>query len=74
MPKSRGRKPKKNRAPTTAVPKKPSNNFNNMPQVSSPSMLPPQEPPPATAPHGEQAASKIKQIAMMLWRWLRTTG
>jgi hypothetical protein len=74
MPKSRGRKPKKNRVPSSAAPKKPSNNFNNTPQVPSPSMLPSQELPPAAAPHGERAATKIKQIAMTLWRWLRTTG
>ena len=65
---------RKNRVPSSAAPKKPSNNFNNTPQVPSPSMLPSQEPPPAAAPHGERAASKIKQIAMTLWRWLRTTG
>jgi hypothetical protein len=52
----------------------PPNNFNNTPQISSPSMLPSQEPQPAAAAHGERAASKIKQIAMALWRWLRTTG
>jgi hypothetical protein len=74
MPKSRGRKPKKNRAASPAAPKKPSNNFNNTPQVSSPSMLPSQEQPLAVVPHGERAASKSKQIAMTLWRWLRVTG
>jgi hypothetical protein len=74
MPKSRGRKPKKHRAAFPAAPKKSANNFNNTPQVSSPSMLPSQEPPSAVAPHGEQPASKIKQIAMTLWRWLRATG
>ena len=74
MPKSRGRKPKTNRAPFPAAPKKSTNSFNNTPQVYSPSMLPSQEPPPAAASRGERAASKIKEIAMTLWRWLRTTG
>ena len=32
---------RKNRVPSSAAPKKPSNNFNNTPQVPSPSMLPP---------------------------------
>jgi hypothetical protein len=32
---------------------------------------PAQEPPPATAPRQEQPTSKLKQIAMTLWRWLR---
>jgi hypothetical protein len=51
----------------------PPNNFT--PQISSPSMLPPQEPhqPPAAA-YGERPASKIKQIAMALWRWVRNIG
>ena len=70
MPKSRGRKPKKNRAPATAAPKKRLDNFNNTPQVSPVSAQPAQEPPPATAPHQEQPTSKLKQIAMTLWRWL----
>jgi len=74
MPKSRGRKPKKNRSPATAAPKKRLDNFNNTPQVSPLSTQPAQEPPPPTAPRQEQPASKIKQIAMTLWRWLRTTG
>jgi hypothetical protein len=72
MPKSRGRKPKKNRAPATAAPKKRLDNFNNTPQVSPDSTQPAQEPPPATAPHQEQPTSKLKQIAMTLWRWLRS--
>jgi acetamidase/formamidase len=47
-------------------------NFNNTPQVSPVSTQPAQEPPPATAPHQEQPTSKLKQIAMTLWRWLRS--
>jgi hypothetical protein len=74
MPKSRGRKPKKNRPPSPAVPKKPANNFGDTPQVSTPSIRPTQELPPAAAPDGERAASKIKQIARRLFRWLRITG
>jgi hypothetical protein len=76
MPKSRGRKPKKHRAPATAAPKKRLDTFSTTPQVSPLSTQPPQEPPPATAPRQEQPASKIKQIAkrmMSLWHWLRTT-
>jgi len=76
MPKSRGRKPKKHRAPATAAPKKRLDTFSTTPQVSPLSTQPPQEPPPATAPRQEQPASKIKQIAkrmMPLWHWLRTT-
>src|SRR4051812_6714117 len=72
MPKSRGRKPKKNRPPATAAPKKRLDNFNNTPQVSPFSTQPAQEPPPATAPRQEQPTSKLKQIAMTLWRWLRS--
>jgi hypothetical protein len=60
MPKSRGRKPKKNRAPPTAAPKKRLDNFNNRPQVSPFSTQPVQEPPPATAPRQEQPTSKAK--------------
>jgi hypothetical protein len=74
MPKSRGRKPKKNRVPATAALKKRLDYFNHTPQVSPLSTQPAQEPLPATAPRQEQPASKIKQIAMTLWRWLRTTG
>ena len=74
MPKSRGRKPKKNRPASPAAPTKPANNFGDTPQVSSRSILPAQEPPPAAAPDGERAASKIKQIARTLFRWLRITG
>src|SRR4249919_3809087 len=64
--------PKKNRAPASAAPKKRLDNFNNTPQVSPVSTQPAQEPPPATAPHQEQPTSKLKQIAMTLWRWLRS--
>jgi hypothetical protein len=74
MPKSRGRKPKKNRAQSPAAPRMPPNNLNNTPQISSPSMLTFQEPQPAAAAHRERPASKIKQVAMALWRWLRTIG
>jgi hypothetical protein len=74
MPKSRGRKPKKNPPQSPAAPKKPSNNFYDTPQVPSPSILPSQELPPAAAPDEGRAASKIKQIAMRLWRWLRIAG
>ena len=45
-----------------AAPKK-SANIKNRPQVSSPSMLPSQEPPLAVTPHGEQPASKIEVLA-----------
>jgi len=69
---SRGRKPNKNRAPATAAPKKRLDNFNNTPQVSPLSTQPAQEPPPATAPRQEQPTSKLKPIAMTLWRWLRS--
>ena len=72
MPKSRGRKPKKNRAPATPAPAKRLNNFNNTPQVSPFSTQPAQEPPPATALRQEQSTSKLKQIAITLWRWLRS--
>jgi hypothetical protein len=65
MPKSRGRKQKKNRAPATAALKKRSDHFNNTPQVSPLSTQPARQ---------EQPASKIKQIAMTLWRRLRTIG
>jgi len=72
MPKSRGRKPKKNRLLSPAAPKKPANSLDHTPQVSSPSILPNQELTPPAAP--VLAASKIKQIAMTLFRWLRITG
>jgi hypothetical protein len=52
MPKSRGRKPKKKRAPASA-PKKALDN----------SKTAPQEAPLATAPRQEQPTPKIKQIA-----------
>jgi hypothetical protein len=62
MPKSRGRKPKKKRAPASA-PKKRLDNLNGTPQVST---QPPQEPSPlATAPRQEQRTPKIKQIAKL---------
>src|SRR4029453_1395350 len=52
MPKSRGRKPKKKRAPASA-PKKRLDNLNATPQELPLSTQPPQEPPPlATAPRG----------------------
>src|SRR5262249_34349669 len=53
MPKSRGRKPKKKRAPASA-PKKRLDNFNTTPQELPLSTQPPQEPPLATAPRQEQ--------------------
>src|SRR5439155_13038247 len=59
MPKSRGRKPKKKRAPASA-PKKRLDNFNTTPQELPLSTQPPQEPPLATAPRQEQPAPKIK--------------
>src|SRR4029453_9697556 len=59
MPKSRGRKPKKKRAPASA-PKK------RTPQELPLSTHPPQEPPPlATAPRQQQPTPKIKQIAKL---------
>jgi hypothetical protein len=64
MPKSRGRKPKKKRAPTSA-PKKRLDNFNTTPQVPPLSMQPAQEPPLATAPREEQSTPRIKQIAKL---------
>ena len=65
MPKSRGRKPKKKRAPTSA-PKKRLDNFNTTPQELPLSTQPPQEPPPlATAPRQEQPTPKIKKIAKL---------
>jgi hypothetical protein len=42
MPKSRGRKPKKNRAPSTAAPKKRLDTFNTTPQAPPLSTQPPQ--------------------------------
>jgi hypothetical protein len=65
MPKSRGRKPKKKRAPASA-PKKRLDNLNATLQELPLSTQPPQEPPPlATAPRQEQATPKIKQIAKL---------
>src|SRR4029453_5483103 len=64
MPKSRGRKPKKKRAPASA-PKKRLDNFNTTPQELPLSTQPPQEPPLATAPRQEQPAPKIKKIAKL---------
>jgi hypothetical protein len=63
MPKSRGRKPKKKRAPASA-PKKRLDNFNTTPQ-ELPTTQPPQEPPLATAPRQEQPTPKIKKIAKL---------
>jgi hypothetical protein len=64
MTKSRGRKPKKKRAPASA-PKKRLDNFNTTPQELSLSTQPPQEPPLATAPRQEQPTPKIKKIAKL---------
>jgi hypothetical protein len=66
MPKSRGRKPKKKRAPASA-PKKRLDNLNATPQELPLSIQPPQEPSPlATAPRQEQQPiPKIKQIAKL---------
>src|SRR2546422_6830848 len=64
MPKSRGRKPKKKRAPASA-PKKRLDNFNTTPQEAPLPTQPPQEPPLATAPRQEQPTPKIKQIAKL---------
>jgi hypothetical protein len=65
MPKSRGRKPKKKRAPASA-PKKRLDNLNATLQELPLSTQPPQEPPPlATAPRQEQRTPKIKQIAKL---------
>jgi hypothetical protein len=65
MPKSRGRKPKKKRAPASA-PKKRLDNLNATPQELPLSTQAPQEPPPlATAPRQEQSTQKIKQIAKL---------
>src|SRR6058998_3125754 len=65
MPKSRGRKPKKKRAPSSA-PKKRLDNLNATPQELPLSTQPPQEPPPlATAPRQQQPTPKIKQIAKL---------
>jgi hypothetical protein len=62
--KSRGRKPKKKRAPASA-PKKRLDNFNTAPQELPLSTQPPQEPQPATAPRQEQPTPKIKKIAKL---------
>jgi hypothetical protein len=65
MPKSRGRKPKKKRAPASA-PKKRLDNLAATPQELPLSTHPPQEPQPlATAPRQEQPTLKIKQIAKL---------
>jgi hypothetical protein len=65
MPKSRGRKPKKKRAPASA-PKKRLDNLEATPQELPLSTHPPQEPPPlATTPRQEQPTPKIKQIAKL---------
>src|SRR6266516_8112896 len=64
MPKSRGRKPKKKRAPASA-PKKRLDNFNTTPQEAPLPTQPPQEPPLATAPRQEQPTRRIKQIAKL---------
>jgi hypothetical protein len=64
MPKSRGRKPKKKRAPASA-PKKRIDNFNTTPQELALSAQPRQEPPLARAPRQEQPTPKIKKIAKL---------
>src|SRR5215813_12883608 len=65
MPKSRGRKPKKKRAPASA-PKKRLDNLKATPQELPLPTQPSQEPPPlATAPRQEQSTPKIKQIAKL---------
>src|SRR5215471_13838418 len=64
MPKSRGRKPKKKRAPASA-PKKRLDNFNTAPQELPLSTQPPQEPQPAIAPRQQQQTQKIKKIAKL---------
>jgi len=81
MPKSRRRKPKKNRPPTTAAPKKRLDSFSTAQQVPPLSTEPLQEPPSVTAPRQEQPASQIKQTAKRLadwwqraWRWMRSSG
>jgi hypothetical protein len=62
MPKSRGRKPKKKRAPASA-PKKALDNSKTAPQEPALSAQPPREAPLATAARQEQPTPKIKQIA-----------
>jgi hypothetical protein len=62
MPKSRGRKPKKKRAPVSA-PKKALDNSKTAPQEPALLAQPPREAPLATAPRQEQPTPKIKQIA-----------
>src|SRR4030095_599373 len=64
MPKSRGRKPKKKRAPASAA-KKRLDNFNTTPQELPLSTQPPPEPPLPTAPRQEQPTPKIKKIAKL---------
>jgi hypothetical protein len=68
MPKSRGRKPKKRRFASPAE-RTILDDINNTPPMPSPPLLPSQVP-----PHQERPTSKIKQIAMTVWRWLRTAG
>src|SRR5262245_65552267 len=60
MPKSRGRKPKKKRAPASA-PKKRLDNFNTTPQEPPLLTQPPQEPLLGTAPRQEQPTKKKKK-------------
>jgi hypothetical protein len=62
MPKSRGRKPKKKRAPASA-PKKTLDNSKTAPQEPASSAQPPREAFLATAPRQEQPTPKINQIA-----------
>src|SRR2546421_11022160 len=64
MPKSRGRKPKKKRAPASA-PKKRLDNSKTTPQDLPLSSQPPRESPLATAPRQEQPTPKIKRIAKL---------
>jgi hypothetical protein len=65
MPKSRGRKPKKKRAPASA-PKNRLSNFNSTPQEPPLSTQPAQEEPPlATAPREEQSTPGVKQIVKL---------
>src|SRR5947207_13315575 len=61
MPKSRGRKPKKKRAPASA-PKKALDNSKTAPQEFPLPAQPPREP-LATAPRQEHPTSKVKQNA-----------
>jgi hypothetical protein len=63
MPKSRGRKPKKQGAPATA-PKQRLDQSKTAPQEEL-SAQPPREPPLATLPRQEQPTSTIKQIVKL---------